>query len=660
MRNLKKRLAWGGALSGGATGLSIGSNPALTAATGGWSPLIGAGIGAIAGTITEDKRIAEQKKLDEEAKKKLDALSLKQNNIYNQDFPFKGTTGAEIYKYGGKLKKQFGNGGNMLNTSLNYEPKNNTFNKATNFEKRIFDNKLTLQNSDGTTSTHKMMSWESDGKYYAAPTIVEQNGKLIELSPDDAINYALKNNEYREFNSDKEAQDYANNGYKKGTPLEQFKYGGQLKKKYANGGLMPISQDASKVVGPTHEEGGVDLNSQEEVEKDEVIVGDKVFSKRLGFADIAMKIINTPQYKEFENEKNQNEMVLKNLKSGMSSKGTAKRNIEKLGVNPLDVLFEQQTKFAQENNIPQNGEMAYGGQLKKKYAYGNPDYKSLLPSVYDALDTRTTEQKVAFNPNAVTAPDPLNEVGNYGSNQIIRPEFDITKPTGTFQAGNQNLTMDGYTSTSTNNLKSPNKFNVGDFAPLLDNAVNLALTKKTPKIPNQALITPRALETKYDITANLNELNTDFNNFNKNIDRTTTDVGMANANKQQAFTSLIKGKNVLYGNKINQEVAMRNANKKLQLDIEGQNNATDYNNRFKQSMREGDIQDRYSKNAKNLTEDLTQFKIDQKLEANDTATLEMYYKVYNKYGTLDRNFSDTELKTIGFTDEQITRFRKGK
>ncbi len=559
MRNLKKKLAWGGAVSGGATGLSIGSNPALMAATGGWSPLIGAGVGAIAGTITEDKRIAEQRKLDEDAKKKLDALSLKQNNIYNQDFPFKGTTGAEIYKYGGKLKKQFG-----------------------------------------------------------------------------------------------------------------------------NGGLMPISQDASKVVGPTHEEGGVDLNSQEEVEKDEVIVGDKVFSKRLGFADIAMKIINTPQYKEFENEKNQNEMVLKNLKSGMSSKGTAKRNIEKLGVNPLDVLFEQQTKFAQENNIPQNGEMAYGGQLKKKYGNGNSytndeidpmtglPYSNTRPDYAPLNPTRTQgmfDVPQSWNHNSLITPkSPIVKLPNENStyNRVSEPLVDkginlnTTNKVNTFGQNSNEMFANIDNTTSTNNLKSPNKFNAADFAPLLDNVVNYALTKNTPKIPNQALTTPRALETKYDITANLNELNTDFNNFNKNIDRTTTDVGMANANKQQAFTNLIKGKNVLYGNKINQEVAMRNANKKLQLDIETQNNSIDYNNKFKQSMREGDIQDRYSKNAENLTKDLTQFKIDQKLEANDTATLEMYYKVYNKYGTLDRNFSDTELKTIGFTDEQITRFRKGK
>jgi hypothetical protein len=96
-------------------------------------------------------------------------------------------------------------------------PKEST---KTNFEQRIQNPIETIKNPDGTTSTHKMMSWESDGKYYAAPTIVEQNGKLVELTPDAAIDYAFKNNEFKEFKTDQEAKDYANNGYKVGTPMD--------------------------------------------------------------------------------------------------------------------------------------------------------------------------------------------------------------------------------------------------------------------------------------------------------------------------------------------------------------------------------------------------------------------------------------------------------
>ena len=91
----------------------------------------------------------------------------------------------------------------------------------TNFEQRIQKPTQDIKNSDGTHSTHKMMSFESDGKYYAAPTIVEIDGKLVELSEDEAFEYAMKNKEYKEFPTEKEAQEYAEGKYKEGTPLEK-------------------------------------------------------------------------------------------------------------------------------------------------------------------------------------------------------------------------------------------------------------------------------------------------------------------------------------------------------------------------------------------------------------------------------------------------------
>ena len=90
----------------------------------------------------------------------------------------------------------------------------------TNFEKRISDpNRKHITNPDGSISTHKMISFEADGKYFAAPTIVEIDGKLIELNSDDAIDYAFKNNEYKIFPSDSLAKAYAEGGYKKGTNM---------------------------------------------------------------------------------------------------------------------------------------------------------------------------------------------------------------------------------------------------------------------------------------------------------------------------------------------------------------------------------------------------------------------------------------------------------
>lgn len=72
---------------------------------------------------------------------------------------------------------------------------------------------------------------------------------------------------------------------------EFYAHGGQLKKSYYNsvkavgGSLRPLSSNSAEVVGPSHQQGGVDLPQyNSEVEGGETLQGDYVFSDRLGFA----------------------------------------------------------------------------------------------------------------------------------------------------------------------------------------------------------------------------------------------------------------------------------------------------------------------------------------------------------------------------------------
>lgn len=68
------------------------------------------------------------------------------------------------------------------------------------------------RNNDGTFSTHKMMSGETDGRGIVFPTIVQNpDGSLTELSPDEAFEYARANNEAITFSSPEEADWYARN-----------------------------------------------------------------------------------------------------------------------------------------------------------------------------------------------------------------------------------------------------------------------------------------------------------------------------------------------------------------------------------------------------------------------------------------------------------------
>ena len=91
---------------------------------------------------------------------------------------------------------------------------------ARNFERRMNDPFAPkLANPDGTYSTHSMASAEVDGRFIAYPTIIQQGDSLVRLSDKQAIKYALKNNEYREFPTEKASRDYAEGGYKVGTFL---------------------------------------------------------------------------------------------------------------------------------------------------------------------------------------------------------------------------------------------------------------------------------------------------------------------------------------------------------------------------------------------------------------------------------------------------------
>lgn len=82
------------------------------------------------------------------------------------------------------------------------------------------------QNPDGSTSTHKMASFEADGKHYAAPTVYpkDRKGTKSHLSkdwyeaPSKGFAFAdtaqARGELYGPFKTGKIAKDFAANGYK--------------------------------------------------------------------------------------------------------------------------------------------------------------------------------------------------------------------------------------------------------------------------------------------------------------------------------------------------------------------------------------------------------------------------------------------------------------
>jgi len=90
-------------------------------------------------------------------------------------------------------------------------------NAGKNFVRRIVNPDLypILDYGNGNYATHKM-SWEEvDGKPIVFPLVVEnKKGILEELPIKDALDYALKNNEFIPFNSRSEA-DWFTKNYKR-------------------------------------------------------------------------------------------------------------------------------------------------------------------------------------------------------------------------------------------------------------------------------------------------------------------------------------------------------------------------------------------------------------------------------------------------------------
>jgi predicted transcriptional regulator len=115
-----------------------------------------------------------------------------------------------------------------------------------------------IKNDNNSVSSIEMSSSDN----LAFPMINEVNGKLHRFTDwREALDYAKKTNTVKEFNTDKEAEDYANNGYKKGTPLENFD---QTKLKHIDQQKIDLINKIKPVIDPQQQH---DIDTQNEIEK---------------------------------------------------------------------------------------------------------------------------------------------------------------------------------------------------------------------------------------------------------------------------------------------------------------------------------------------------------------------------------------------------------
>lgn len=106
-------------------------------------------------------------------------------------------------------------------------------NKQLEWVQRLYDTSPETINIPGEKypTTHYMESGEADGKYYAYPAVQKlEKQKNIEYLGKGAFDYSLRHKTAIPFQSNEQAEWFANNGYKKGTGVlpQKKQYGGEL------------------------------------------------------------------------------------------------------------------------------------------------------------------------------------------------------------------------------------------------------------------------------------------------------------------------------------------------------------------------------------------------------------------------------------------------
>jgi len=97
-------------------------------------------------------------------------------------------------------------------------------NKNLDFVKRMIHpgDYPVINNPDGSVSTHKMSYASKGDKFIVYPTIVNKDGELIEMSSQDAMNYAVKNKQYIEFDDENKAELFSLGAWKNMDNMKSF------------------------------------------------------------------------------------------------------------------------------------------------------------------------------------------------------------------------------------------------------------------------------------------------------------------------------------------------------------------------------------------------------------------------------------------------------
>lgn len=415
---------------------------------------------------------------------------------------------------------------------------------------------------------------------------------------------------------------------------------------FKKGGKLPfeiIGNQTVKVKGAKHEQGGVKIGNSE-VERGEVIHGDKVFSDRIKvrgntrtYAEVATQVAAKPMYRTLADKRQKAELIVQNPKNNQYKQGSAMRTLQTI-VNPMEKLFDMQEAQKQSQNMKTGGKKyASGGRLgyeDNPFVKGVGYVSSYLKKKQGMMDKRALaveDQSSKLTPRS-------NSNDGYPPIPLLNP--GLVGAMNGAEAGAAPVVADnrnGNTDSKSLPISGKKILNsLGQLVPYADNITNAILTQRSPHIPAPRLTTAPTLKTDYNIQPQLGAIGRGGAARNRMLKNSATGGSELRSSLIAGNVQDIEAKNSLLGMKENQETELKNKQAVINSDAANVNSGikNDYN--FRRFQRAADIQTRTSQNAANAVEDVQQQIIDKKLQNVNDEDLALLYTKYKKSGVLDR------------------------
>lgn len=394
---------------------------------------------------------------------------------------------------------------------------------------------------------------------------------------------------------------------------DYFAYGGKLPKYLEGGQMHPVAPNVQEAQGATHEEGGItvpDQNGQPlaEIEDQEIVKdGHKVYSDRLQmpgtnqtFAQIAEQIAKNPQYMKIAKKREEADETLADFRKAFHHKNTATRELEK-NPDPLDAVFQVQEMMKQMMQMQQQ-QMQQQQPQPQGASMGTPEDQALA-------------EAAATNPEGV----PMAAGG-----------MDLSK----LYRG------------------------VGTAMPYIDNITNMILTSKTPTIPTPTYTKAPVLNTKFEIGAQLADMNRQGFSRDRSIMQNSNQSNVTRAALLAGGANDMYQKNQLYNTKVNTENELKDKQLMAEYNNRMMNEQKLDNYNLQKMARTDDIHARISANVSDVSENAQFQTSERNKEILDKQKMGLLMMQYMNTGVLDRSGYEKMMEVIEQGGDMSTAMRE--